>query len=272
MPELPDVECFRQHLHATSLHRDITLLRVFDPSLVRGLSAQEFEQFLIGRTMTETARYGTYLFVNLDGWQWIVMHFGMAGSLLSFQDPDKRPRHTKVLFSFPNGHHLAYINGKTIGGLHLISSPIEFIHARSLGIDALDSKLDFPLFQQILSRKKGMIKSILIDQHCIAGIGSIYSDEILFQSGIHPAATARSLSVNKLKALFFSIHDVLVTAIESRAEASLLPVSYMIPVRAQGAACPKCGDRFLNKRISGRTAIFCPVCQPEDQQGTYSDA
>lgn len=263
MPELPEIECLRQYLHDTSLHRDIAFLQVFDPSLVKGLPVQEFEQFLKGRHMTDTARYGKYLFINLDGQQWIVMHFGMTGGLQYFQDPNTKPQHADILFSFSNGHHLAYINRRSLGGVYLISSPIEFIHTHGLGIDALDRKMDFPLFQNILKHKRGMIKSILMDQHIISGLGNVYTDEILFQSGINPASTLSSLPEETIRDIFTALNNVLSTAIQCRADPNLMPTHYIIHTRKPGSACPRCARHLKHRRISGRSAVFCPGCQPQ---------
>lgn len=263
MPELPDIECLRQYLHDTSLHRNIAFLQVFDPSLVKELPVQEFEQYLKGRNMTDTARYGKYLFVNLDGQQWIVMHFGMTGGLQYFQEPDTKPQHANILFSFSNGHHLAYINRRNLGSVYLISSPIEFIHTHSLGIDALDSRMDFALFQRILKRKRGMIKSILMDQHVIAGLGNVYTDEILFQSGVNPASTLSSLPEEKFRDVFTALKDVLSTAIQCGADPNLMPGDYIIRTRKSGSVCPRCTRALKHRRISGRSAFFCPRCQPE---------
>ncbi len=262
MPELPDIECLRQYLHETSLHRDIACLRVFDPFLVKGLPVEEFEQYLKGRNMTDTARYGKYLFVNMDGQQWIVMHFGMTGGLRYFQEPDVNPQYANILFSFSNGHHLAYINRRDLGGIYLISSPIEFIHTQGLGIDALDDRMDFGLFQKTLMPKRGMIKSVLMDQHVIAGLGNVYTDEILFQSGINPVSNLRSLPEEKVRQLFTALRSVLSTAIRCRADPALMPDHYIIRARKPGSACPRCAEGLKHRRISGRSAVFCPCCQP----------
>jgi formamidopyrimidine-DNA glycosylase len=261
MPELPDVESLRQYLHATSLHQEIAHVEVFTPSLLKGLSVKEFSETIKGKSMTDTDRHGKNLFVDMEGKKWIAMHFGMTGNLRYFPESDEQPPHTRLLFSFQKGHDLAYIDQRKFGRVSIISSPGEFIRAQHLGVDALDHQLNFSYFEKILGKKKGTIKSVLMDQHTIAGIGNIYSDEILFQAGIHPASPTNSLTEDNLNKLYSAMKHVLEVAVKSKADPSLMPRSFLTPSRSSGAVCPRCGNELKTKKISGRSAVFCGQCQ-----------
>ncbi|HOE72994.1 MAG TPA: DNA-formamidopyrimidine glycosylase family protein [Deltaproteobacteria bacterium] len=263
MPELPDVEILRQYLESTSLHKTIVDVDVSEPALVEGMSVQEFRQPLIHERMTDTARHGKYLLVNLDGRLWMVMHFGMTGGLCYYRRGDPEPSRTRIRFSFENGYHLAYTSLRNLGKVLLITSPKDFISARQLGPDALSQHMDYSVFRQAMGRKKGMIKPALMDQSAVSGIGNLYSDEILFQSGVHPAEPIHSLGEDRLRKVYASMKKVLRTAVQHRADPSLMPAQYLLPVRTQGGRCPRCRSVLQARKISGRSAVFCPRCQPE---------
>jgi formamidopyrimidine-DNA glycosylase len=263
MPELPDVEIFRQYLESTSLHKNIIDTEVREPFLVEGAPVQEFCQSLKLKRMTDTARHGKYLLVNLDGQLWIVMHFGMTGSLCYYRHGDPEPGHAKIRFTFDTGYHLAYTSRRKLGKVFLITSPQDFIRVRQLGHDALSQRMDFSLFRRVLSRKRGMIKPALMDQSIIAGIGNIYSDEILFQAGVNPARQLDSLREDQLLKIFTAMKKVLNIAIRFEADPSLFPDACLLPRRVSGGLCPRCRSELKFRKISGRTAFFCPQCQPE---------
>ena len=112
-----------------------------------------------------------------------------------------------------------------------------------------------------------MVKSLLMDQAVIAGIGNIYSDEILFQAGVHPRARSDRLSADAKKRLFSCLKEVLQTAVDAGAGAERLvdrlPKTFFIPHREKGAQCPRCGGEITTVKFSSRTAYHCPRCQSE---------
>ncbi|MFY9397922.1 MAG: DNA-formamidopyrimidine glycosylase family protein [Desulfomonilia bacterium] len=263
MPELPDVEILRRYLQSTCLHKTLAEIDVLEPSLVEGMPAEEFRLALRRKRMTDTVRRGKYLLINLDGLLWMVMHFGMTGGLCYYRQGDPEPDRVRIRFSFDTGYHLAYTSRRNLGRVSLTTSPRDFIRARCLGPDALSPGMDYSLFRRSLCRKKGMIKPALMDQTIIAGIGNIYSDEILFQAGINPARDLHSLAEPQLLKLYTAMKSVLQTAIEHDANPSLLPAPSLLPVRTPGRRCPRCHTVLKMRRISGRSAVFCPRCQPE---------
>jgi len=263
MPELPDVEVIRRYLASTSLHQTIIEVGVLEPSLVEGMPVQEFQRLLRHKRMTDTVRHGKYLLVNLDGQLWIAMHFGMTGGLRHYRRSEPEPARTRIRFSFDTGYRLAYTSQRNLGRVSLITSPQDFINSRGLGPDALSQRMDYPLFRRLLNLKKGMIKPALMDQNTIAGIGNIYSDEILFQAGIHPTHHVDSLGEDRLRRLYSAMKTVLKTAIQCKADPSFMPDHFLLPVRSPEGRCPRCKGALKIRKISGRSAVFCPRCQPE---------
>ena len=105
------------------------------------------------------------------------------------------------------------------------------------------------------------MKSILLNQKLIAGIGNIYADEILFRARIHPATHASALNDKTLAKLFRATRDILRKAIEAKAEMDRMPKSWLLPHRSKGCKCPRCGRELKSATIGGRTAWFCTHCQ-----------
>ncbi len=259
MPELPDVEVFKRYLDSTSLHQKIKDVHVTKKRVLKGVSAPKLKKHLKGHSLESSRRYGKYLFVKVNTGRWLVVHFGMTGFLQYFKASGKKPEHTRFLLDFSNGYHLAYDSQRMLGELYLIENVEKFIDQQELGPDAL--VIDAASFLDLLKGRKGSIKTTLMNQNIIAGIGNVYSDEILFQAGIHPKKSTGELDKKELGRLFRMARKVLEKAIEAQANPKRLPRSYIIPRRSEGAKCPKCGGAVKKLKFSGRTGYFCPRCQ-----------
>jgi formamidopyrimidine-DNA glycosylase len=260
MPELPDVAVFKLYLDATSLHKKIEWAQVTDERVLESISKNELIGVLKNKAFRSTSRHGKYLFVDLDdSGSWLVLHFGMTGFLKYFKDIDKKPSHARLLVGFSNGYHLAYDCQRMLGQVSLTSDVGEFIRASDLGVDALDIHLE--TFMDVLGTTTATMKAALMNQNLLAGIGNVYSDEILFQAEIDPRAKANSLREEQLKRVFEEMHDVLETAIQCRADPEKMPESYFLPQRHSEGTCPRCEGEIAKKKISGRSAYFCPNCQ-----------
>lgn len=261
MPELPDVETFRRYVEATALHQKIVTAEVHAPRMLKGVSAARLAGALEGSAFASTARHGKYLFVALGRGGWLLMHFGMTGQLKYRKDGGEALAGARLVVRFANGYCLAGFWTRRLGRIGLVEEPAGFVEAEGLGPDALDSRLDRAAFRKMLGGRRGMVKSALMDQGFIAGIGNIYSDEILFQAGIHPKAAARALDDDRANTLHRALRHVLRLAIERQADPERLPRSWLLPHRREGERCPRCGGAVDQLKVSGRSAYFCPDCQ-----------
>src|SRR6266480_6826659 len=259
MPELPDVEIFKRYLNATSLHQRIANVDVRSAYVLKGVSVRELERRLKRRRFESSRRHGKHLFVRTDGDFWLRLHFGMTGSLRYFKHEQRTPRHTRVLFVFANGHRLAVEDQRKFGEVGLLKDVDEFLKKRALGRDALDISL--PQFKEIFGKHRGAVKTILLNQKLIAGIGNIYADEILFRARIHPATQVSALKEKTVAKLFRAARDILKKAIDAKADADLMPKSWLLARRGKGRKCPRCRHELKSATIGGRTAWFCAQCQ-----------
>jgi formamidopyrimidine-DNA glycosylase len=259
MPELPDVETSKRYLDATALHQTIERVHVEAPGLLGDLSPQGLGRMLTHHRFERTQRHGKYVFVQLETGRWLVLHFGMSGRLAYYKCEQKGAPPAQLCIDFDNGYHLAYIAPRKLGHIALTDDTGDFIAAHDLGPDAL--ALDFEHFRKRATGRRGAVKSWLMNQQVLAGIGNIYADEILFQAGIHPQCQLTELGRDELERLFKSLREVLGEAIAAQADPARLPASFLLPQRHKGGCCPACGASLETVAVSGRTAYYCSTCQ-----------
>ncbi len=260
MPELPEVEMFKQYINATSLHQRIGNVTIFQEKVLENINKKDLKESLINNTLLKTNRIGKYVFITLESDSALVFHFGMTGFVKYVKDKNQQPAHTRVLLSFTNGSHLAYDCQRLFGLITITESVEQYVSNKKLGPDALAiSKSEF--LKNIASRK-AKVKSMLMDQKLLSGIGNIYADEILFQSRVHPELKVNTLSNTKKTQIYDAISSVLKTAIQNNADFRKYPSEFIIPHRSKEGTCPLNDNHHLKSvKIAGRTSYFCPVHQ-----------
>lgn len=260
MPELPDVEILRRRFAARGLGRRIDAVGLQTPRILAGISPRELSARLIGRQFREARRYGKRLYCAL-GNGWVSFHFGLTGDLVFYGDHDPEPRFARVVLDFARGERLAYVNQRMIGRVEWVDDMAADIAARKLGPDALDRRFTVAAFRRALNGRRGSVKSVLMDQSVLAGIGNEYSDEILFQCRLHPLTPLASLGDRERADLYRTLRAVLTRAIACGAEPERLPRHFLIPHRRAGAECPRCGGAVQRITVEGRGTYLCPRCQ-----------
>mgnify|MGYP003571175213 CR=1 FL=1 len=261
MPELPDVETRRRYIDATALHQKIKSAVVNAPRMLKGISAKDLISALKSHAFSETGRHGKFLFVRFDDKAWLVLHFGMSGTLAYTKDESAVPEGARLRIDFANGYHLAGIWQRRLGRIGLTVDPATFVKQEGLGPDAMTPGIDLSTFKRMLGGRRGSVKPALMDQKFIAGIGNIYSDEMLFQAGLDPRHAADGLDDDQLADLHRAMRHVLRIAIERQADPGRMPHSWLLPQRRKGGVCPRCGTPLRQIKVSGRTAHLCPQCQ-----------
>lgn len=214
-----------------------------------------------GRSFESTTRHGKYLFAHLGDGRWLVFHFGMTGRFAAYRDRRTPPEYTLVLFHFEDGWNLAYVAPRKLGRVDLIGDPQEFVSGRGLGPDPLDDSFGREEFLEVLSSRRGMIKTALMDQKVLAGIGNVYADEILFQAGIHPETPVKALGQDDLEDLFRVLRRVLETAVRKGAEPDRLPSAWLTRDRREGRSCTRCRGTIRKTTVGGRSTYLCTVHQ-----------
>ncbi|HUI22333.1 MAG TPA: DNA-formamidopyrimidine glycosylase [Methylocella sp.] len=264
MPELPEVEIFKQ-VADSCRGGIINHVSIADPAILDGISAKDLEQRLKGQRVRSTRRRGKHLFLELSGGGTLAMHFGMNGSLKRVSEGEPDPSYARLQIYFEKGDRLAYINPRRLGRVGLAENAEAFIAKTELGPDVLDATFDSHSFAAILAGSKRDIKSVLMDQALMAGIGNIYSDEILFQARVFPGTVANQLKGKKATCLYRAMRKTLETAINSGAGSERgverLPKEFLLTQRRPGGRCPHCGAPLETVKHAGRTSYYCPRCQ-----------
>lgn len=273
MPELPEVESVRLSLVDRLVGRRIATAQVRAPKMVRYPELAEFLTRITGRTFTGLGRRAKYLLLHLDSGDDLMVHLKMTGRLLHQNPQDPLEPHTHIILSLDDGTELRFQDARTFGGFYLIGpdrvgAPPGFAR---LGPEPLSAEFTPAYLRRTLAGRKGRIKSVLLNQDLVSGLGNIYADEALFRSGIHPARASSSLSPAEARRLREAINQVVLESLALRGTSfsSYVDgqgnkgrnVENLRVYGREGEPCFICGTLVQRLVIGGRSSHFCPHCQ-----------
>lgn len=264
MPELPEVETVRRSL-ANLAGQKLLAARVVDGRLRFPVSGKNFTP-LLGKKLTELGRRGKYLVLHF-GSELLVVHLGMTGRLLINAPKNK---FTKVEFQF-SSDRLSYIDVRRFG--FLLTGKAAQISLPK-GADAYSAEVKQAA--ALIHNSRSPVKTVLLNQKIISGIGNIYASEILFSAGIHPQRIASGLTGAELRKLFSAVRRVLGRAIAAKGS-SISDFVYALPgedkfstgyyqkqflvYSRDGKPCRRCGALIVRTVMANRATFFCPHCQ-----------
>ncbi|WP_433721545.1 bifunctional DNA-formamidopyrimidine glycosylase/DNA-(apurinic or apyrimidinic site) lyase [Actinoplanes sp. CA-051413] len=277
MPELPEVETVRQGLAKWVTGRRIDTVEVRHPRAIRRHVPGDvhFAAVLKGRTVTDVARRGKYLWLPLDSGDAIIAHLGMSGQLLMQPAGAEDEVHLRVRVTFADdGPQLRFVDQRTFGGLSVSEGgaelPDEIAH---IARDPLDPLFQDELFVARLRGKHTEIKRALLDQTLISGVGNIYADEALWRAQLHGARPTDALTRPAVRRLLAHVRDVLSEAIVAggttfdalyvnvNGESGYFDRSLNAYGR-EGQPCHRCGSIMRREQFMNRSSYSCPRCQP----------
>ena len=264
MPELPEVEVIRRELKPQLIGEIFDSVNVF--------WAKSYENraqgTIPGKTIIDFDRRGKYLIVVLDK-GYLVVHLRMTGQLMIVTALPDNGRHLQVVFRMRSGKYLVYFDARKFGRL-IHCDELDGV-LKNTGLDALAQEFSASVFRRMLRSRSRMIKSFLMDQKQIAGLGNIYVDESLFRAGIHPRTLTSEIPAAKARLLFEAIKDILNRSIGSMGTtiSDYKTVgggfgAYQNALQVYGRAgelCPVCGGKIAKIRINNRGTHFCARCQ-----------
>jgi formamidopyrimidine-DNA glycosylase len=283
MPELPEVETVRMSLEPSVVGRTIVDLRV---GAFKGVVGEEDADAVAarvrGRRIVALRRRGKYLIADLDDDTALLIHLRMTGSLVRLDHDAQPQRFEHLAIALDDGTELRFADQRKFGRvLHIPPSAIAALDAR-LGPEPLSPHFTSDALAHSLSRRSGRLKSVLLDQSLIAGLGNIYVDEALFRARIHPLRDADSLTLAEVRRLHHAIRAVLREGLTNRGTSfSSFRDGYgasgnnqhnlrVYGRGASGAPCPRCGGPLVRLTIGGRGSHVCPQCQPADTPDTIT--
>ncbi len=293
MPELPEVETVRRGLAPVMEGRRIALLTQRRPNLRYPLP-ERFAERLNGRRVLRLTRRAKYLLFHIEGGEVLLVHLGMSGrftihqgealpkrpGLFHYEVPDGAPeagtgKHDHVVFDMEGGTRIVFYDHRRFGFMDLIAEDAldGSKHLALIGPEPLGNEFSAAVLARQMKSRKSPVKSVLLDQRTVAGLGNIYVCEALFRSGISPKREASSIGTERIERLTRAIRDVLSEAIEAggstlrdyaQADGELGYFQHRFDVYdREGDLCskPQCGARVKRIAQAGRSTFYCPKCQ-----------
>jgi formamidopyrimidine-DNA glycosylase len=287
MPELPEVETVVRQLEPEVEGQLIERLEVLDGRWSRPIPPEELGEAVDGGTIERLGRRGKYILMGLDGERTLVMHLRMTGNLIlregeEMLDPSEgrrlyeserstEERHLRARFVLDDGRELWFTDPRRFGEAFLL--PDDQLEARfaKLGVEPFAPEFTAKALGEKAAGRTAPLKSFLLDQSTVAGIGNIYADEALFRAELHPLSPAGSMKPEHLEAL----RDAVVAALEAgidaggssiddyrdaRGEKGTMQDEFLVHTR-EGEDCPRCGVTIVRIVVGGRSTYFCPSCQ-----------
>jgi len=282
MPELPEVETVARGLRASLVGRTIVGVEVRWTRSIIPPDPVAFVRRLSGQVVTGVGRRGKWVVIALNGGETLLVHLRMTGRLMlepgggygkspygGGECPDDR--HARVLFFLDDGRCLRFSDVRKFGRLWLVDDPAGVLD--ELGPEPLGDDFTATRLREMLARRRGRIKPLLLNQRFLAGLGNIYTDETLWRASIHPLRRADSLSPIEVRRLHRAMRSVLRAAIVN--DGTTLPdAAYQQPdgrsgqfasrlavYGRAGQPCPRCGTTIERTRVGQRGTHFCPRCQ-----------
>ena len=271
MPELPEVETVRRALCSKLKGKSIRELTVLHNNVFQGQDVEKVKKQIKNQTINDILRRGKWLEFVLDDY-YLLSHLRMEGKYVYRNIEDSVEKHQLVLFNIDDEFSLRYRDVRKFGKMYLVKKDeLDNSPLSKLGLEPWDDKLDISYLKEKYKNKNLPIKTVLLDQEIIVGIGNIYADEILFLSKINPYKKAKDLNDNELSHIIDNTRKVLDKAI---LEGGTTIRSYtseegvtgnnqnnLYVHQREGEECLICNSKIIKDKIGGRGSYYCPTCQ-----------
>ncbi|MCJ8008608.1 bifunctional DNA-formamidopyrimidine glycosylase/DNA-(apurinic or apyrimidinic site) lyase [Lederbergia wuyishanensis] len=268
MPELPEMETYKSMLQQKIGGNTITDIFINREKSIN-VPTNEFLQRVINQKIESIGRRAKYLIFQLQNGSCLLLHLMLGGRMFYGKEEEKPDRTVQVQFSF--GNQNLYFIGLRLGYLHLLSTEMIEKELQNIGPEPLDPNFSLDAFLTALKGRKSNLKTSLINQECIAGIGNRYSDEILWHAQLLPERKIHELDQDHIARLYDSIKFILKQAIQNGGYMSVPLFSgdkrtggynnIMKVHGLEGKSCERCRSPIIKTEISSRKTYFCKNCQ-----------
>lgn len=261
MPELPDLEIFKENLLPLAGKKKITGVRVLKKKVIGALSEKEFSKRILNKRIESISRRAKHLIFKLSSGDELILHLMLHGELYHPRSSEPVHHFTCAIFNLEDGYDLRFQDKTQWMKLSFDKSMLE-----GLGVEPLSDDFTLEGFCGILRKNRGMVKPLLMDQKQIAGIGHAYADEILFEAGIMPDRNVQKILVREIDKLYNSIKKVLSDSIEKVRKGLNGGITgefrdFVMVRGREGKPCYKCKTIIKSKKVGGQNAYYCPHCQ-----------
>ncbi|AMC07958.1 DNA-formamidopyrimidine glycosylase [Turicibacter bilis] len=273
MPELPEVETVKEALNQTVKGQTIKEIELRYEPMIKNMSADEFKEKLINQTIQEVSRRGKYLVFHFDDYQ-LLSHLRMEGKYFYVDSDFELNPHVHVIFTLENGKRLLYQDTRKFGTYHLYDKAIDLETTapfQVLGLEPFATEFTPSYVKEKIQNKKKPIKSLLLDQTVVCGLGNIYVDEVLYRARLHPLTSSSELTDKDIENVVKYTVEVLARAIElggttirtfrsSHGVSGTFQNELLVHQR-KGENCYECHTPIEKIKVGGRGTYFCPTCQ-----------
>ena len=271
MPEIAEVETVRNTLKSMILNKKIVDVNIIYPKIIES-DINDFKDILIGRKFIDIDRIGKWLMFDLNDY-YLLSHLRMEGKYFVKKSTDDIVKHEHIIISFEDGTDLRYHDTRKFGRMNLVKkSDIDKVEAiKKQGIEANSNKLTKEYLYDKIHKKNIPIKSLLLDQTIISGLGNIYANEVMFDARINPSRLGKDISLNECDLIVKASKKIIDAAIKDggttiKSYTSSLGVTgrfqqHLMVHKREGEECKVCGTIIENIKIGGRSTYFCPKCQ-----------
>ncbi len=271
MPELPEVETVRRGLEKLILGKKISSVEIRYPKMIK-TDLDEFQKEVPGQIIESMGRRGKYLLFYLTD-KVLISHLRMEGKYFYYPEQAPERKHAHVFFQFEDGGTLVYEDVRKFGTMELLAPDLldAYFISKKLGPEPSEPDFDLQVFQAALAKSKKPIKSHLLDQTLVVGLGNIYVDEVLWRAQVHPARPSQCLTRVEASAIHEQTIEVLGQAVEKGGstirtytnafgEDGSMQDFHQVYDKA-GQECSRCGTIIEKIQLGGRGTHFCPNCQ-----------
>lgn len=273
MPELPEVETVRQTLIKLVKDKTIERVSVYWGNIIkRPEDPEEFKRQLEGQTILDIDRKGKFMIFEMNDLS-LVSHLRMEGKFGVYDSSVEKPKHTHVIFHFTDGSELRYDDVRKFGTMHIFNKGEEVNNKPliQLGPDPFDERFTLEYFHSKLKRTTRNIKTVLLDQSVVAGLGNIYVDEALYKAKLHPERVANTLTIEEAERLRKASIDIIEKAIRlggstirsylnSQGKIGMFQQQLNVYGK-ENTPCLTCGADIVKLKVGGRGTHICPTCQ-----------
>ncbi len=272
MPELPEVETVKETLKRLVIGKKIIGVTVNYSNIIEYPNVQLFKEEIINQTINDIKRRGKWLLFDLDNY-YLLSHLRMEGRYFYKNKNDEHLKHEHVIFNFSDETELRYLDSRKFGKMHLIEKKDAYNQKplNELGLEPWDDNLTISYLKEKYKNKKLPIKTVILDQSIIVGIGNIYADEILFLSNINPLKKASLLNDDELLNIIKYTKEILEKAIlnggttirsyESSEGVHGKFQQNLLVHNRENKDCPNCKNKIIKIKVGGRGTYYCPNCQ-----------
>ena len=272
MPELPEVETVKETLKRLIVGKKIIGVTVNYSNIIEYPNVQLFKEEIINQTINDIKRRGKWLLFDLDNY-YLLSHLRMEGRYFYKNKNDEHLKHEHVIFNFSDETELRYLDSRKFGKMHLIEKKDAYNQKplNELGLEPWDDNLTISYLKEKYKNKKLPIKTVILDQSIIVGIGNIYADEILFLSNINPLKKASLLNDAELLNIIKYTKEILEKAIlnggttirsyESSEGVHGKFQQNLLVHNRENKDCPNCKNKIIKIKVGGRGTYYCPNCQ-----------